>query len=83
MSISVLIGILGALVAGYFHSKLKTSQALVENHEATKALDAVDSNLAKNQGLLEAEELKRKNNEVPDVSKEQLLDFVNKRLPPT
>lgn len=82
MSIAALLAVFAGLMAWFFRNKAQSNAALVDNQEATKELNTIDQSLAKNQGLLEAEELKRKNNEVSDVSNEDLVDFVNKRLPP-
>lgn len=77
-----IFGVVGLITSYFFHSKAQTAKALVNNVEATTELKEVDTSLAKNEGTLEAEALKRETNEVPDASKEDLVDFVNRRLPP-
>lgn len=80
---SLALVILAALTALYYRTRGKTSQALVGNQEATKELNKVDESVAKNDGELESQEETRKTNEVPNVDTQDLVDFVNKRLPPT
>lgn len=78
--IAVLLGLLW-----FTKSKKDAAEALNGNQEDQQKINQIDSNIAKNDGLLAAEEqkrseieqeLKRKENEKP--TDDQLLDYFNK-----
>lgn len=62
----------------YLYQKKTTADALLKNNDVKDQINALDGQIAKNQGLIDAEkeELERKKKE--DVSKDTLLDFLNK-----
>lgn len=80
--LGILAGVAGIL-AVFFRSKANSSEALLENNKTNQEILELDKQLAKNEGLLEAEEAKREElqKEVKDVSKEDLIDFVNNLKP--
>lgn len=80
--LGILAGVAGIL-AVLFRSKAKSSEALLENNKTNQEILELDKQLAKNEGLLEAEEEKREElqKEVKDVSKEELVDFINNVKP--
>jgi len=80
--LGILAGVAGIL-AVFFRSKANSSEALLENNKTNQEILELDKQLAKNEGLLEAEEAKREElqKEVKDVSKEDLVDFVNNLKP--
>lgn len=80
--LGILAGVAGIL-AVFFRSKANSSEALLENNKTNQEILELDKQLAKNEGLLEAEEAKREElqKEVKDVSKEDLIDFVNNIKP--
>lgn len=57
-----LYGIIVVLLGGIFflNGKKKSAEALVNNDESKKELNKLDQDIAKNTGLLDAEEEKRK-----------------------
>lgn len=83
-----LIGLLVALLGGFFYQKSKreTAEARNSNLEVKEKLNDIDSNIAKNNGTLESEEQKQ-----ADLKKEldavkltentvsSIVDFLNKR----
>lgn len=79
-----LLGALGGLF--FFRSKNKSNEALVENVATKEELLKKDQEIAKNNGLLQAEEVKRAQLE-EDIKKEQdeplttdqVIDFFNRR----
>lgn len=81
-----LLSIIAALAAGlfFFRSKAKTAESLNENLDTKKEIVKEDSEIAKNQGRLEAESERRQTiqdsvqREVDKVQSEKdLLDFIN------
>jgi len=76
-AIIALLAVLGAAVGALFlkGKKLDDANALLDNQKAKEGLNQVDKDLAKNQGLLEAEDQKRK--EIGNASAQDLVDFVN------
>lgn len=76
----ILLTILAA-VAGLFlftNSKRKTAEALLENQKVKEDLNKSSQELAKNNGLLEAEEEKRKALENAKKDNSSITDFFNK-----
>jgi len=59
---SYLIGLIGLLFGALFYTNTKknSANALLENNDVNKAANKVDQQVSKNDGLLEAEEEKRK-----------------------
>lgn len=86
--LTILFGVIAALVGGFFYQKSKkdSAEALLQNQDTKKALNELDKTVAKNDGLLTAEEEKRKQLEkdleaekAKDVSQKDLTDFFNNR----
>ena len=78
-----ILAVVAGILAVFFRSKANSSEALLENNKTNQEILELDKQLAKNEGLLEAEEAKREElqKEVKDVSKEDLVDFVNNLKP--
>lgn len=77
--IAVFVGLLG--YSAYQTITKRGAKGLLENLDTKNALNDKDKDIAKNTGLLQAEEEKRKDNEKTpdDVSNDQLRDFFNKK----
>lgn len=81
-----LLGLIALLFGGflYTNTKKKSAEALLENNEVHKEANKLDKEVSKNEGLLEAEEIKRK--EIEEKKNEQVgqdpVDFINNRYPP-
>lgn len=78
--ISIIVVLLG--VAGYLFTRNKTAEALLKNNDIKDQLNTLDGQISKNQGLIDAEkeELERKKHE--EVTKDDLLNFLNKFTKP-
>lgn len=83
----IIIGAMAALLGLLFftNSKKNTAEALLENQKTQGELNAVDKDISKNSGLLEAEEEKRKQlaeenekNKKNDSQKDN-LDYFNRK----
>jgi hypothetical protein len=82
-----LLGLVGSLLALLFYTKSKkdSAEALLENSKAQAELNAVEKDKAKNDGLLEAEEQKRKEalaqneKDKQNDSKQSNLDYFNNK----
>ncbi len=71
-----------ATVTGLFlynNSKRKTAEALLENQKTKDELNKSSQELAKNNGLLEAEEEKRKALENAKEDTNSITDFFNRK----
>jgi phage shock protein A len=84
--VTILFGIIAALLGGFFLQKNKkdSAEALLQNQETKEKLTKVDESIAKNDGLAAAEDYKRKQLEqqaneekAKNVTKDDLLDFLN------
>lgn len=78
-----LFAIIAGLVGWLFYSNTKknSAEALLENNDANKKLNGIDKVLSEQQGLIAAEEDKRKEAEAKkneDTSK-STIDFLNDR----
>lgn len=83
-----IIGILVALLGGFFYQKSKreTAEARNENLETKEKLNDINKNISKNQGSLEAEEQKqnelRKDLDAAKITEDtitNIVDWLNKR----
>jgi hypothetical protein len=83
-----LIGIIMALVGGFFYQKSKrnTAEARNENLETKEKLNDINKDISKNEGQLESEEQKQSNlkKELENVGITQdtvsnIVDFLNSR----
>ena len=55
-----LLGMVSGILAIFFKSKANSANALLDNQKATESMNKTDQDLSKNNGLLEAEEAKRR-----------------------
>lgn len=85
--LQALIAIIIALVGGllYLRSRQQTAEALLQNQDTKKELNAIDKDIAKNEGIIESEEEKQKRTqkELEDekakkLSANELADFFNR-----
>jgi ABC-type Na+ efflux pump permease subunit len=88
--LQVLIPLIGALLGMFVYerTKRKSAEALNDNQETLSKVNELDKELSKNEGLLAAEEEKRKDlkegmeNEKRSISaKDSILEFFNRRKP--
>jgi cell division protein FtsN len=86
--IYTLVGIIVALAGAFFFQKGKkdSAEALLQNQDMKNKLNPLDQQIAKNNGLLEAEEVKRqqmaeelKRKENEKLSDEELLKRLNNK----
>lgn len=78
--ILTILTVISGILAVFFRTKANSANALANNQKASDFLNKTDQNLSKNKGLLEAEEAKRTeitHEEVKNVSRQELIDFVN------
>lgn len=85
MSYLIGLGIVGAATLVYLYIKKQSAEALLENVDTKEKVNELGKDIAKNDGLLEAEEEKRaqlekeKNEKLKDTSVSDLIDFFNNR----
>jgi hypothetical protein len=75
-----ILTVISGFLAVFFKSKNNSSDALLNNQKTNESLNKVDQSISKNNGILEAEEFKRaelENKEAKNVSKQELVDFIN------
>ena len=84
--IEILFGVVIALVGAFLFQKNRANnaEAILENNDTKEKLNEVDKGIAKNDGLLAAEEEKRKELEkeaeeekVKELKEDELLEFLN------
>lgn len=76
----VLIGIilvLAALVI-FLYNKKQTADALLKNNDVKQELNQLDGEMAKNQGLIDAEKAELERKKLEELTKDGLVDFLNK-----